>query len=390
MKDIFETLKELETKIDPLKGYELVSLENANKRILAEDIRALRASPSFDNSALDGYAFSYADKNEALSVKETIFAGDKRSLTLGKNEAFKIMTGAMIPKNADTILPLEDEKFQDEKLLINADIKQFNAIRLRGEEFKEGEILFKKAECLNPAKIALLASQGIYKIKLAKRLNIGIFSSGNELYEPWQHADEFSIYNANAQALNALLSSENVSYLGIIKDEFELVKQGFEDNQFNLLISSGGASVGEADFMEKALLELGFGAVFRGVKAKFVKPTKLYKKGEKLVLLCPGNPMSAFLSCFIFARKLLNLLRGNFSEGLKFKAILKDDLKLKSGRNNLILGNLQDNFFIPFNEGKYSSAMLTPLAQSAFLFISDKEINEYKAGDEISIFYLNA
>ncbi len=383
MKNIFETLKDLETQIPVLNEFELISLENAKNRVLAKDLYAQKNLPSFDNAALDGYAFNYADLNKPLSIKGTIFAGDKNKYEINKNECYKIMTGAMMPKNSDTILMLEDEYIENDKLIIKKDPKQHNAYRHKGEELMQNELLLKKGTKLNSKHIALLASQGFYNIQVIRQIRIGIFSSGDELKEPWQSCDEESIYNANALPLMTMF--DNVSYLGIIKDDFNNTKQALENANFDLLITSGGASIGDADFMEKALNDLGFVPIFKGLKARPARPTKLYQKSRNLVLILPGNPMASYLSCFIFAKKITALLSGNLEHPIKFQAKMGMDLKLKSGRNNLILGNLEDENFIPFNDNKFGSGMILPLIKSEFLLISDEDTNELKKGDKVEL-----
>ncbi|EAJ4203970.1 molybdopterin molybdotransferase MoeA, partial [Campylobacter coli] len=344
--------------------------------------------PSFDNAALDGYAFNYADVNQALDIKGTILAGDKNTYEIYKNECFKIMTGAKMPKNADTILMIEDECIEEGKLVIKKPPKQYNAYRYKGEELKKDELLLKKGTRLNARHIALLSSQGLYKIEVVRKIRIGIFSSGNELKEPWQDCDEENIYNANALPLLALFKDCATSYLGIIKDDFNATKKALENANFDLLITSGGASVGEADFMEKALNELGFTPLFKGLKARPARPTKLYQKDKTLVLILPGNPMAAYLSAFIFARKIITLLYGNLENPLQIQAFMGSDLKVKSGRNNLILGNLEKGIFYPFNDNKFGSGMILPLIQSEFLLISEEEKVDFQKDERIMLFKL--
>ncbi|TKX30962.1 molybdopterin molybdotransferase MoeA [Campylobacter estrildidarum] len=383
MKNLFETLKDLENEIIPLNEFEIISLENAKNRILAKDLYAQKNLPSFDNAALDGYAFNYADLKEPLLIKGIIFAGDNKTYEIGKNECYKIMTGAKMPKNADTILMLEDECLENGKLIIKKIPKQYNARRLKGEELKQDELLLKKGTRLNSKHIALLASQGIYKIEVVRKIRVGIFSSGNELKEPWQNCDEENIYNANALALMSMLDSCEISYLGIIKDDFDTIKNALLGTNFDLLITSGGASVGEADFLEKAFDELGFQAIFKGVKARPARPSKLYKKDKHLALVLPGNPMAAYLSCFIFGKKIIRLLSNSLNNPLKMSAKMGIDLKIKKGRNNFILGNLENEFFIPFNNNQFGSGMILPLVKSEFLLISNEDIESYKKGDQI-------
>ncbi|WP_348518188.1 molybdopterin molybdotransferase MoeA [Campylobacter sp. CCS1377] len=388
MKNIFQTLKDLESQISSFEEYELISLEKAKGRILAKDLYARKNLPSFDNAALDGYAFNYEDLNEALKIKGTIFAGDKNTYEINKNECFKIMTGAKIPKNADTILMIEDECIENSKLIIKKPPKKHNAYRYKGEELKKDELLLKKGTRLNARHIALLSSQGLYKIQVIRKIRVGIFSSGDELKEPWRDCDEESIYNANALPLLAMLKTCDTSYLGIIKDDFSTTKEALKNTNFDLLITSGGASVGEADFMEKALDELGFTPLFKGLKARPARPTKLYQKDKNLVLILPGNPMAAYLSAFIFTKKIINLLSGNLENPLKIHALMGSDLKVKSGRNNLILGNLENEVFYPFNDGKYGSGMILPLINSEFLLISEEERTEFKKDEKITILKL--
>ncbi|MCW1360344.1 molybdopterin molybdotransferase MoeA [Campylobacter jejuni] len=388
MKNIFQTLKDLESQISSFEEYELISLEKAKGRILAKDLYARKNLPSFDNAALDGYAFNYEDLNEALKIKGTIFAGDKNTYEINKNECFKIMTGAKIPKNTDTILMIEDECIENSKLIIKKPPKKHNAYRYKGEELKKDELLLKKGTRLNARHIALLSSQGLYKIQVIRKIRVGIFSSGDELKEPWRDCDEESIYNANALPLLAMLKTCDTSYLGIIKDDFSTTKEALKNTNFDLLITSGGASVGEADFMEKALDELGFTPLFKGLKARPARPTKLYQKDKNLVLILPGNPMAAYLSAFIFTKKIINLLSGNLEKPLKIHALMGSDLKVKSGRNNLILGNLENEVFYPFNDGKYGSGMILPLINSEFLLISEEERTEFKKDEKITILKL--
>lgn len=382
MKDLFETIELLKTQIQGVAGIELVSLEYAQGRVLAENVTALKNLPAFDNSALDGYAFKFSDKDAPLDIKGTIFAGDKHEYSIQKNECYKIMTGAKMPQNADTILRVEDATLENGKLLIKTSVKQNDGHRLKGEELKVGENLLTKGQILNAADIMALASQGMYKIKVVRKIRVGIVSSGNELYEAWQKADDNSIYNANALAINALLSSPlcEISYLGIIKDDLQATKEALNNPHFDLLITSGGASVGDADFMDEALRNLGFDALFEGIIMRPAKPTKLYKKGENLVFILPGNPLSAFLSCFLVGKALVRLLSGTDFEFDFIDAEFKGDFKVKNGRNNLILGNLQNGaFVVDTNLG-----LMKPF-KSQYLLISDFSKSEFKDKERVKL-----
>lgn len=367
MKNVDDTFTFLKEYIKPIKSYELISIEEALNRVLSEDILARKNLPSFDNTALDGYAFAYKDKDKPLSIKGSILAGDTKAYAIGENECFSIMTGAKIPKGADTIMRIEDECIENEKLIIKDCPPRQNAIRFKAEELKEGQLLFKKGEKITAAKIALLASQGIYKIAVVRKIRIAIFSTGDELKEPWQSCSEDMIYNANALGLKAVLKDASVSYLGIIKDDLQACMRALDLYDYDILITSGAASVGVADYLKEALVRLDYKSVFDGVKMKpGGKPTKLFQKGEKLALVLPGNPHSAYLSALIFARKLIALLSACIEEEEAIKVPIKgDDYKIMQGRDNIILGNLVDGYFIP-HKPNYGMAFLLPLVQSPY------------------------
>ena len=359
---------------------EFVSLERATGKILAQDVVAVKNLPSFDNAAMDGYALKFDDFNEPLSVAATVLAGDEAEIALKKGECVKIMTGAKMPTNADTVVPFEDAVLQDGKLSPQSKVKKFNALRYKGEEVKAGEILLKKGEILTPARVMMLAAQGIYCVCVERELRIGIFSSGDEVVEPWQNASEEQIYNANGAGIASLLQSFGFasSYAGIIKDDLESTTRALETAEFDVIITSGGASKGEADFMKTALLNLGFSELFDGVNIRPGRPSKAFIKDKKIVFILPGNPMAAFLCARLF---VLPALLGRPAK--REKAVISEDLKLKSGRANIVLGRLEDGVFHVTDGNKFGSGMIKPLIKSNAIYVADSERSALAAGDEI-------
>lgn len=385
--EIFEILN----KIEPKDSFEVVSFGSALNRVLYEDIYANKSLPCFDNSALDGYAYNYDDKDRNLVVLGTIFAGDKAKYTIQKGECYKIMTGAKMPENSDSIVMLEDSKFdENDRLIIPKDAKRFNARRLCGEEVKKGEILLKKGEILTPAKIMLLASQGISHFKVYTKLRIAIFSSGDEIIEPWQSCDDLEIYNTNAVGISSFLANFGFAseYKGIIKDDKNALKSSLTNAlDYDIIITSGGASKGEADFMQTCLFELGFSEIFSHIKSKPAKPTKLFKKDNKLAIVLPGNPMSCILGLFlnlIAIRRLAGFFDASYK---KAYAKFEDSLKFSPNRSNLILGNYQNGKFNLINGNNFGSGMITPLAKANSLYISN--FGEEFMENEIEIYLLS-
>lgn len=361
---------------------EFASLERATGKILAQDVVAVKNLPSFDNAAMDGYALNFDDFNEPLSVAATVLAGDEAEIALKKGECVKIMTGAKMPTNADTVVPFEDAILQDGKLSPQSKVKKFNALRYKGEEVKAGEILLRKGEILTPARVMMLAAQGIYCVCVERKLKIGIFSSGDEVVEPWQSASEEQIYNANGAGIASLLQSFGFasSYAGIIKDDLESTTHALEAAEFDVIITSGGASKGEADFMKTALLNLGFSELFDGVNIRPGRPSKAFIKDKKIVFILPGNPMAAFLMCFLL---VVPFLKGAQLE--KFDAALNQDVKIKSGRQNIVLGSFLGGKFSVTDNNKFGSGMITPLIKSNAVLVTSESLGELKAGEIVKI-----
>ena len=361
---------------------EFASLERATGKILAQDVVAVKNLPSFDNAAMDGYALKFDDFSEPLSIAATVLAGDEAEIALKKGECVKIMTGAKMPTNADTVVPFEDAILQDGKLSPQSKVKKFNALRYKGEEVKAGEILLRKGEILTPARVMMLAAQGIYCVCVERELRIGVFSSGDEVVEPWQNASEEQIYNANGAGIASLLQSFGFasSYAGIIKDDLESTTRALETAEFDVIITSGGASKGEADFMKTALLNLGFSELFDGVNIRPGRPSKAFIKDKKIVFILPGNPMAAFLMCFLL---VVPFLKGEQLE--EIDAVLNQDVKIKSGRQNIVLGSFLEGKFSVTDNNKFGSGMITPLIKSNAVLVTSESLGELKAGEIVKI-----
>ncbi|MGH1599952.1 molybdopterin molybdotransferase MoeA [Campylobacter majalis] len=366
---------------------EYISVSKALGRVCVDDILAVKDLPCFDNSALDGYAIKYDKQEDGYVVIGESFAGDKTQLSIKENECVKIMTGAKFPLGADTVLRLEDSEIKNGKIYPIKAFKKGDAHRLKGEEVKINDILIAKHTTLTPAHIMMLNAQGITHINVKSRPKIAIFSSGDEVREPWNYANDDEIYNANSGGIAALLLSQNYksSYLGIIKDDLnQTIKSISNAQNYDVIICSGGASKGEADYMKKALLTLGYSEIFDHIKIRPGAPTKAYVKDKKIVFILPGNPMAAFLMTFFVVLPFLNNKNHE-----KFQAILQNDIKVKSGRQNVVLGNYKDGKFYIYNENNYGSGMITPLMKSNAILLTECEISDIKSGEIVKIYRIS-
>lgn len=380
--------------VKSIKQFEEVDYDNMLNRVLAKDIICTKDLPTFNNSAMDGYAFKYKDIKNSLKVAATIYAGDNQEAILKDNECYKIMTGAKVPADADTIAPKEICEVDSNYIKVLKDINKGNAIRLKGEEQKKGTVLLEKGTILTPAKIALLASQGISKVEVFKKIKIAILSTGTELKEPWEEATEDEVYNINAINIKMHLKQYGLDsiYLGSIEDNLnKSIKFLSKLKEYNVVITTGGISSGDADFTKEAFIKNGLKELFHGIKVKPGHPTLMGIMDNTFVMAMPGNPLAAILNILLLSMPILFKIQGAkdiFYETITVKN--SKDLKLKANRVNIVLGNLINNKFSAFKDNKYGSGMITPLTNSRYIALFGEDKSLIKANEEIKVIRLNS
>ena len=325
--------------------------------------------------------------NEIKKADALIHAGDIVEPILRENECYKIMTGAKVPSDVDTIIPYELVQREGAFIRLQADVKKGNAIRLQGEEIQKDDLILKKGERLDYAKIALLASQGIMRVKVYKPLSIAVISGGDELKEPWEEASEDEVYNINAIHFQMLLKRYGFEseYIGKVPDNLEQIEEFLEKIEgFDIIISSGGISMGDADFTKRAFVDKGLKELFHGVRVKPGHPTMFGVMRESFVMAFPGNPLAAIMNLLLLGLPVLFKMQG--AKEFEFSTVplkMGDDLKLKPGRANIVLGTMQKGFFNPYKNNKYGSGMITPLIESNALVVFDEKIEFVKKGEEL-------
>ena len=391
--ELQEALKRALEVLPPRRGSGVVMLDQALGRVLSRDIYAKRDAPMFDNSAMDGYAFRYKDSSSPLRVAATIFAGQKPKPMLKARECYKIMTGAPVPSDADTIAPFEHCKsIDEERILPLSSIKKGANLRKKAEEIQKGRVLLPKGRCLEYGDIALLAAQGITAIEVYAPLRIALLSSGNELSEPWEEAGELGVYNANAFGIAALLNlyGFEVHYGGLIADDLAKSKahlQAYSD--YDVIITTGGASKGEADYLCEALEANGLRKLFSGINVKPGKPTMMGVMQGSFVMTLPGNPLTTLLIAHTLAIPMLYHLQGATAmHHHTLFALSSSDLELKPGRTHLLLGKLKGGYFYPTRDGKVGAGMLTALSQSDAIAYIDASKSEIAKGELLRVVML--
>jgi molybdopterin molybdotransferase len=388
--NFYEARKALLDIVTPLSQTTYVSLKEALGRIASKEVICAKNLPSYDNAALDGFAFKFDDKESVLRIKATIYAGDIQAPVLEKGECYKIMTGAKVPEDADTIVAFEDTQAYDaHACTLPASLKKGNAFRKKGEEQLCGSVLIAPNTLLTPAHIAMLATQGITHVPVFAKPNIAIVSTGDELKEPWEQSSPDEIHNCNSYALVALFKQAGfeVDYSGVIPDSLE-ASGGFIKtlSRYDVVVSSGGISMGEADFVKAGLEANGFKASYHGINLKPGRPTMVGMMDKTLIVSLPGNPMAAFLNAFLLALPAVKKCAG-MQENLPLEV---DALNIKSftckgGRNELVLGMYKDGKFTVTRNNKVGSGMLTPLLESNAILISNEADTQFEANQPIKV-----
>jgi len=385
-----DALEKALKSVNNVQSTEIVLLESALDRILAADVICQKNLPSFDNSAMDGFAFRQVDAGSTFKIAATIFAGESPDPILSSGECYKIMTGAQVPPDADTIVPIEAcQKVTAQSVEIPAGIAKGSALRKKGEEQQKGAVLIKRGEVLDFPQIAMLSAQGIVAVEVYGEISIAVLSTGNEIREPWEEASEDEIYNANAFGITALLKKHGFdpTYVGAIPDDLEESTSFIQRLQcYDAVITTGGISMGDADFLEEAFVANGLEVLFHGVNVKPGRPTMMGQMGGTFVMAMPGNPMTTLLNIFLLSIPVLRKLQGArevYHPLLKAK--ISQSLKLRPNRTNLVLGRHEQGIFYVTRDNKIGSGMLTPLMESNAVAIFQEGISEVTEGTEIEM-----
>jgi len=349
-------------------GERTVPLANALDCFAAQDYFARLSLPAFDNSAMDGYAVvaSWCNKGGRLRVTGEQPAGPDRKLRVGRGEAARIFTGAPLPEGADAIVMQEDVTRDDTDIILNVDVEAGDFVRRRGCDLAEGQIILQRGERIRPATIALLASQGFADVIVGGEATAAIISTGDELVNPGQELQGGQIYDSNSALLSALLHGIGVSATAVehCRDDREslgeAIKRGIRNN---VLIISGGVSVGDHDLVKKVLCELGAKIEIWRVAVKPGKPFLFGNIGACFVFGLPGNPVSAFVTFLQFVRPaFLRMMGATNLELPQVPAQLAVGLTNDGDRPHYIRGKLERGRFTPV--GRQESHALFGLKQA--------------------------
>ncbi|MBN1651424.1 MAG: molybdopterin molybdotransferase MoeA [Bacteroidales bacterium] len=307
-----EAYKIIEDSVITL-GTEYIPFQNSLGRILAENIYSDMDMPPFNKSAVDGYACRKQDLANELEVLEVIPAGVAPSKKVGKNQCSQIMTGAAVPEGADTIIMVEHTKNEHGKIRFIQEKTSAN-ICLIGEDLKLGDLVLKSGTLIKAQQIPVLASVGKTFVQVYRQVKVAVISTGDELVEPHETPKVSQIRNSNAVQLLAQLQQMGITgrYIGIAKDNPESTRNKLEEalDSSDMVLLSGGVSMGEFDFVPEILLEKGIELLFKSIAVQPGRPTVFGKKAKQFFFGLPGNPVSSFVQFELLVKPLLYKLMG--------------------------------------------------------------------------------
>ncbi|WP_163400966.1 gephyrin-like molybdotransferase Glp [Flavobacterium fluviatile] len=357
-----------------------IAVRKAMGYVLAETVYSPIAMPPFRQSAMDGYAFIHSRKHQ-YDVVSSSQAGDYFNVKLKENEAVRIFTGAFVPDDADTVVMQEHVMANENSILIAKMPEQFANVRAKGEQINKNGIVFEANTLITPAAIGFLACLGITEITVYKKPKVAILVTGNELVKPGKKLPKGKIYESNSVMLEAALETIGIKKTKVfkVKDNLKATKNALKSilTKYDVVLVSGGISVGDYDFVKEALLKNGVEELFYKINQKPGKPMFFGSKKETLVFALPGNPASSLTNFYVYVYPAIRNRMG-FSDIHLPKLVRKLNAEISndSGKT-LFLKALYNETHVTVLDGQ-SSAMLNTFATANCLLIVPNDVENLK------------
>ena len=389
-------LAQIKSGVCRVRGIEKIALREALNRILTEDIHSRINVPSGVNSAMDGYAVSGADipstGSAELGVLGTAWAGKPFAGAVTRGNCVRIMTGAIMPEGADTVIIQEDVQTAGDNIRIDGTTRTGDNVRQAGEDIAIGDLILTGGRRLNPADIGLIASLGIAEVSVVRRLRVAFFSTGDELRSIGETLSDGAIYDSNRYTLYGMLQrmGADIIDMGVIRDDREALREAFAIAAANadVLITSGGVSVGEADYIREILGKLGR-VDFWKVAIKPGRPLAFGQVGDAVFFGLPGNPVSVMVTFYEFVQPALRKMIGEDDSGtLTLKARCDSSLKKRPGRVEYQRGILQkdaEGNLVVVKTGAQGSGILRSMSQANCFIILPMESDGVQPGTFVDI-----
>ncbi len=389
-----KAIEAIKVCLTPISQTETVSVREALGRILAQDIVPEIDVPAHDNSAMDGYAVRSSD----LSEKETILeeagvalAGKPFHGSVGSGQCVRIMTGAVMPQGADTVVIQEVVKREGKRVAVPPGQKKGQNVRYAGEDLKIGLPVLKSGKHLRPAEIGLIASLGIGEVKVKRRLRVAFFATGDELASIGTKLKEGEIYDSNRYTLHGMLSRLGVEIvdMGVVRDDPAALEAAFlKASKSDVVITTGGVSVGEADFIKQLMAKLGE-VLFWKIAMRPGRPMAFGKIQDSYLFGLPGNPVAVMVTFYQFVRDALLHLSGRTDDYAVplLKVTAGEKLRKVPGRTEYQRGILyrEGGEWKVRTTGQQGSGVLRSMSEANCFIVLEHERGSVAAGELVQV-----
>ena len=382
--------------LTPVSEIQQVPLRDSLGRVLAKDIVSPCNVPNHDNSAMDGYAFNADDLQAGatrLEIVGTAYAGKPFEGSVGSGQCVRIMTGAVMPAGTDTVIMQEKVQAADSHISFTEQLKRHTNKRHAGEDLKLGQTVLPAGRLMRAADLGLIASLGIGEVEVYRKLRVAFFSTGDELASLGQPLKAGEVYDSNRYTLYGMLARLGADFtdLGVVRDDPEALKQTLIDASSNndVIITSGGVSVGEADYMKQLLEQLGQ-VVFWKIAMKPGRPLAYGKVGQAHYFGLPGNPVAVMVTFYQFVRQALLVLMGQPEPPAipMLQAVTTEDIRKLPGRTEFQRGVLFDDGNGQWQvrpTGNQGSGILRSMSEANCFIVLNDHVGNVPAGSTVQV-----
>jgi molybdopterin molybdotransferase len=392
---VAKAIEAIKACLVPIQEVKVVEIREALGRVLAQDIVPDINVPAHDNSAMDGYAVrssDLADKETALEEVGAALAGKPFHGAVGAGQCARVMTGAVMPQGTDAVVIQEVVKRDGKRVLVPPGQKKGQNVRYAGEDLRIGVPVLKSGKHLRPAEIGLIASLGIGEVKVKRRLRVAFFATGDELASIGTRLKEGEIYDSNRYTLHGMLSrlGVDITDLGVVRDEPDLLEKAFlkAAGSADVVITTGGVSVGEADFIKQLMAKLGE-VLFWKIAMRPGRPMAFGRIGNAFLFGLPGNPVAVMVTFYQFVRDALLHLSGRADDYAipLLKAVSSEKIRKVAGRTEYQRGVLyrEGGEWKVRTTGQQGSGVLRSMSEANCFIVLEHERGSVAAGEPVAV-----
>jgi molybdopterin molybdotransferase len=377
--------------LTPITESEKIPTKEILGRVLAEDIVPRINVPAHDNSAMDGYAIRFSDVEKPLKEIGAALAGKPFHGKLGPGECVRIMTGAVMPPGADTVVIQEVVKKEGDRITIPPGQKKAQNVRYAGEDLKVGVAVLGPGRFLKPADVGLIASLGIGEVRVRRRLRVAFFATGDELASIGTPLKEGEVYDSNRYTVHGMLARLGVEAIdmGVVRDDPVALEKAFHNasESADVVITTGGVSVGEADFIKQMMAKLGE-VLFWKIAMRPGRPMAFGRIGNAFLFGLPGNPVAVMVTFYQFVRDALLHMSGREDAPIPLLNVsAAENLRKVPGRTEYQRGLLfkEQNQWKVRTTGQQGSGVLRSMSEANCFIVLEHERGAVKAGEPVSV-----